>query len=223
MIAPRTTHRDVTTRLGWSLVFILGMAAGCNEETTQPEDDSLVLPAPTTPENVVAGMQVIYNDRTHSAIERRQAYENLLSDGLGPPAEAFIFNFQPSDIINGLPPSWGRDAEVAAHRAIFDAQEAGDIYSLELRITHDPAGPLTPPEDGREGWQQVFATNVYLRIMFNTDDGLEVNGAQALFEFPPAHDGAYRIARWTDLPRPGAARESVEPTTWGSIKAGYAH
>ena len=61
-------------------------------------------------------------------------------------------------------------------------------------------------------WQQIFASNVYLRLMFNPNDGLEVNGGQADFEFapeltkPPAQPGGlyggYWIGEWTDLPRP---------------------
>src|SRR4030095_7727563 len=134
---------------------------------------------------------------------------------------AFDFNFIPVDIQNGLPPSWGLDAELAAHRAIFEAQSAGDVYSLELRITHNAAQDLTPPEPGRRGRKEVFAPTVYLRLMFNIEDGMEVTGGQANFLFPPAHDGKFKIAEWFDLPRPSPTARSVEGSTWGSIKAQY--
>src|SRR4030095_9094404 len=132
---------------------------------------------------------------------------------------AFDFNFIPVDIQNGLPPSWGLDAELAAHRAVFEAQSAGAVYSLELRITHNAAQDLTPPETDREGWKEVFATNVYLRLMFNFEDGLEVNGAQSIFKFPPAEAGDVKRGEWIDLPRPGPLpRSAVEHSTWGAIK-----
>jgi hypothetical protein len=198
--------------LGGAVALVLGLASGCNEESTQPEDDSLVLPALTSPENVISAMQVIYNDKTHSKDERLAAYASLFDS-------AFVFHFQPADVAGGLPPSWGLDDELAGHEAMFAAQAAGDIYSLELRITHDPARSLTPPEVGREGWQEVFATSVYLRLMFNTEDGLEVNGAQGEFKFPPPEGGQFRIEDWIDLPRPFLARVAVDRPSWGQIKS----
>src|SRR4030095_974214 len=149
-------------------------------EETPPE----ILPR-TSPENVIKNLQAIYNDKVRNAIDRR-----TLSEQQRPPADtdpqsgqAFIFNFQPADIAAGLPPSWGQDSEVQAHKAIFEAQESGDIYSLELRITHGTPTILT--ELGHEGWKEIFASNVYLRLMFNLEDGLEVNGGQAEFKFAP--------------------------------------
>jgi len=181
--------------------------AGCifdpKDEPPQQDPPPEILPR-TSPENVLKNLQAIYNDKVRTAIDRRQIYEQQLPPE-PPPAQgqAFIFNFQPADIAGGLPPSWGRDDELAAHRAMFDAQESGGIYSLELRITNNPAADLNPPESGREGWKEVFATNVYLRLMFNLEDGLEVNGGQAEFKFAPPVDGLYVINDWTDLPRPG--------------------
>jgi hypothetical protein len=161
---------------------------------------------------VISAIEVIYNDKTHSKDERLAGYASLFDS-------AFVFYFQKTDI--GTFPSWGLEDELAAHEAIFGAQAAGNIYSLELRVTHDPAQDLSPPETGREGWQEVFATSVYLRLMFSLEDGLEVNGGQAEFKFPPAKNGRFKIGDWTDLPRPGKGRSAVEPTTWGGIKAAY--
>src|SRR4030095_9492731 len=89
---------------------------GCDEDRTEPEERSPPeIPAPTTPENVVKG---IYNDDVRNPQERIAAYANLLSASDSDPSEAFTFNFMPVDIPNGLPPSWGVDAELAAHRDI---------------------------------------------------------------------------------------------------------
>jgi hypothetical protein len=216
-IAPhRVTH-------AWILLALLLAVAGCDDDATKPDpedNDPPAIPAPTTPENVVSAIEVIYNDDVRSPQERLDAYASLLPGNSAPPEEAFIFVFMPADIQNGLPPTWGLNEELAVHRAIFDAQGAGDIHSLELRIVHNPAQDLTPSEAGREGWKQVFATNVYLRLMFDMNNGLEVNGGQSMFLFPPPQEGKFNIAEWRDLPRPSPAR-SVESSTWGSVKAAF--
>ena len=190
------------------------LAVGCEDETTQPEDDSLVLPEPNTPEALISGIELIYNDRTHGADERLAAYASLFDS-------TFTFHFQPADIAHGLPPKWGLEDELQANGNIFSAQSAGDIESLELRVTHNTAQDLTPPEVGREGWKEVFATSVFLRLMFNAHDGIEVNGAQASFLFSPTTGNHYSIADWADLPRPLGRAQAVDPPTWGKIKANF--
>ena len=169
------------------------------------------MPVPTSPENVIAALQVIYNDRFRNAGERLAAYTDLLDP-------AFVFRFQSADVALGMPEHWGLSNELAVHEHWFDAQDRGEVYSVELRIIHDPVQDLSP-QVGREGWKEALATNVYLRVMFSLQDGVEVNGGQARFLFPPPNRGRYAIAEWTDLPHPGAKRYEVEPTTWGAIKA----
>jgi len=203
---------------------LLAVAVGCDENTQNPDPidggGPPEIPPASTPENVVKGIEVIYNDRVRNSQQRSDAYASLLTDSSSP-SEAFLFVLTPADVQNGLPPAWGLDSELAAHRAIFNALDTGDIYSLELRIVHDAAQDLTPPEAGRAGWTQVFATNVYLRLMFDLNNGLEVNGGQAKFMFPPARNGKFKIAQWDDLPRPGMTQRPVESSTWGSVKAGF--
>jgi hypothetical protein len=193
--------------LSFALVPMLAgmiMGAGCifspEEEDPEPIPEEL-LPR-TSQANVIHNLQVIYNDKVRSALERRQAYEQLLPPDGTPEEDAFLFFFQPADIANGLPASWPKSEEIAAHQAIFDAQEAGDIYSIELRITASDPVPLNPQQQGREDWTEISATNVYLRVMFNIEDGLEVNGGQAEYRFAPPVSGLYVINEWTDLPRP---------------------
>jgi hypothetical protein len=192
----------VSMLMGW--VLSTGCIFSPDEEPPPPQVPPEIVPR-TSPENVLKNLQAIYNDKVRSAIERREFYEQLLPPDppAVPPDEAFLFFFQPVDIAAGLPPSWPKDQEIAAHDAIFRAQESGDIYSLELRITHNDAEPLNPQQPGREDWQEIFATNVYLRLMFNLEDGLEVNGGQAEFRFAAPVDSLYVINEWTDLPRPG--------------------
>jgi hypothetical protein len=184
----------------------LVMGTGCifdPKPGDPPGDPPPPILARTSPENVLKNLQAIYNDKVRTSIDRQEFYKQQLPPAdAAPDSGAFIFNFQPADILLGLPPSWGRNEEVAAHKAIFDAQEAGRVYSLELRIIHNPPADLNPPEAGREGWKEIFATNVYLRLMENLEDGFEVNGGQAEFKFAPPIDGLYVINDWTDLPRP---------------------
>jgi hypothetical protein len=82
-------------------LFLLAFAliSGCDEESTQPVDDdwSELLPL-TSPENVIQDLQIIYNDKTHSAAERLAAYANLLHPD-------FIFRFQEGDINIGSRPN----------------------------------------------------------------------------------------------------------------------
>ena len=193
-------------------------ATGCIFSPEDDDDDPDPTPPITIsrsrPDSLLIGLQRIYNDKEHSAIERVNAYDSLFlkpDPNADPPRTGFLFNFQPADQQQGLPANWGLDAELEAHRGLFTAQENGEIYLLELRITYGATEPIdNDPE--KVDWQQIFASNVYLRLMFNPNDGLEVNGGQADFEFapelskPPAQPGGlyggYWIGEWTDLPRP---------------------
>ena len=94
------------------------LAAGCEEETTQPEDDSLVLPEPSTPEALISAIELIYNDRTHGADERLAAYASLLDSN-------FRFHFAMNDFGWPLAPSWGLEKELSAHANMFAS--TGDV------------------------------------------------------------------------------------------------
>lgn len=193
-------------------------AAGCifspEDDNQDPDPTPPITISRSRPDSLLIGLQRIYNDKEHSAIERVNAYDSLFlkpDPNTDPPRTGFLFNFQPADQQAGLPANWGLDAELEAHRGLFTAQENGDIYLLELRITYGQTEPITTDPE-KVDWQQIFASNVYLRLMFNPNDGLEVNGGQADFEFapelskPPAQQGGlyggYWIGEWTDLPRP---------------------
>lgn len=179
--------------------------SGCifspDEDNDPPEIDPDPIPQPTSPENLIEALQVIYNDKVRNSSERGEAYENLF-----PPEDhedlTFEFRFQPADVgREGIPESWGRDSEIAAHRNMFRAQEDRQIHSLTLTITHlPPEDPLDPPAPGAK---EIFATNVHLRLMFNPEDGLEVNGGQARFFAAPETDNSrWYLVKWEDLERP---------------------
>jgi hypothetical protein len=159
-------------------------------------------------------MEALYNDTLRTADERLSLYDGLF-------ARDFIFYLQQSDVELGLPPSWGVETEREALNAIFTGLDKGEIYSLLLAMTHDPAQDLDPPQPGRESWKEIFVSSVHLRIMFSSEDGLEVNGGQAEFLFPPPVAGRWYVGEWKDMPRPEPERVTVEPTTFGQIKALY--
>ena len=62
-------------------------------------------------------------------------------------------------------------------------------------------GPALKFDPDKENWVEIFATNVNLRLMFNPQDGLLVDGGQADFEISTAA-GRWYMNNWVDLPRP---------------------
>ena len=194
--------------------LLAAMLLGCTHKGTAPlEIERSFPPAPTAPESLLAGIEVIYNDRAHTADERLAAYASLLDS-------AFVFDAGiPSDG-TGEHFIWWLNEELAAHQHMFDAQEAGYVTSIELRLSYGPATDLDPPELRHEGWKQVFVQHVFLQLMVTPTEGLEVNGIQCAFRCPPPVDGRFRIGEWNEYPRPGKVR-STESTTWSAIKAAF--
>jgi hypothetical protein len=191
--------------LAFLLALTLSLTAGClfspEEETGDPPPPPPpVIPPPTTEDNIIEALEVIYNDKVRSANERYLEYANLF-----PPEEdqelSFLFIFQPDDVEPGEEPTWGLSGELDAHQNMFRAQENREIFSLELAIIRQPAGPIEFPDPGQEDWTQILATNVNLRLMLNANDSFLVDGGQADFKFAPKNDRFY-LVEWKDLPRP---------------------
>jgi len=197
-------RQRVIVRLVLLLTLGLVLASGCifspKEDPPRP-DPPPAIPEPITPEAVIEALQVIYNDQVRNALERRDLYENLFSPADHASVPGYIFRFQPIDVEPGEEPTWGLDSELSAHENMFRAQENRDIFSLELTIQHTPPELLEFPPIGQEDWVRIFATNVFLRLMFNPQDGLLVDGGQAEFLLAPA-DGRWYLVDWKDLPRP---------------------
>src|SRR5688572_14922471 len=196
--------RRLTGLMFGILALVITLSSGC---IFSPEEDDEPDPTPPVallphdrPENLIKNLITIYDDKVRTAVDRREAYESLFPPDDAAPELAFQFKFQPADIALGLPPSWGKDEEIAAHEALFLAQEAGEVYSLDLNIIYDETEDLQ--ETGRDGWKLIFATNVHLRLMFNPEDGLEVNGGQAEYKFAPPDGTTWFLNEWVDLPRP---------------------
>jgi len=194
---------SIRRALALAPIVLALVATGClfSPDNKDPEPDPPAeIPAPDTPEHLLDALEVIYNDTVRSASQRLQLYTNLFPER-DDPTLAFIFLLQQSDIDDGLPPSWGRDVEIAVHERMFEAQENRDIFSLRLTIRYDPAAPLEFPPTGQESWMEVRATNISLRLLFNPDDGLEVNNGRARFKMAPDNDEnptRWYIAEWKD-------------------------
>jgi hypothetical protein len=203
-------------RMRFPLLASLGIAvaalavgfAGCifsPPPDRPPIVDRDPIPPPTTPDNLIAALEVIYNNTARNAQERLLLYEDRISES------GFRFRFQPSDVGTDpggtgvpIPPDWGRDEEIRAHERLFTAQQSGAVYSLTLDIERQPAEEIDPPEEGKEGWRWIWATNVQLRLMFNANDGLEVTGGQAEFYLAPDDPDQptrWWIGEWVDRPR----------------------
>jgi len=197
---PRPFARQMIEPSSWG-----AMKTNFHPEPLQP----FVLPGYAAPESLIATITAIYNDPWQPTSRRKDAYRNLFAD-------EFQFHFQPQDIANGLPESWSWLSEYQSNEKIFRAQDRGDVLSLTLELDCDPAVDLAPPQPGREGWKEIFCRSVRLRLMFNPNDGLEVDGDQARFLLKPG-DGRWYLADWTDLPSPQGSR-LVGSTTWGNIK-----
>lgn len=215
-------------RIGLVLLAALACAVlACDDDDPVTPEPPWSPAEPTLPENVLENLVTIYNDDEHTAAERLVAYEALLlHPSIDPPRSGFVFNLM-SDF--PLPPGWGLDTELEVHRALFAAQADSTIHSIELRLTYGATEAIVD-NPGRAGWERIFVSSVYLLLLFSPDDGLEVNGHQANFEFapdttqPPAEGGRfygrYWIGEWTELARPAPRGETaVEPATWGGIKS----
>ena len=110
-------------RLGlvWIMAVMFLLVSCSSDKTTVPEDKC---PGRTTPENLILTLACAYHARDIDA------YADLLH-------EDFIFEFIP-DIADslGLPPDspwWGRTADVAATKALFeDSTVTGISFSYEI-------------------------------------------------------------------------------------------
>jgi len=184
-----------TRRWTW---ILLASIMGCADNPGAPEPPSPEpLPDPS-PVALLRTISTLFNDTGLPAIEKNRIYDSLFSpdavficpDSMPvPPSMDCAYPFRPKQ----------------AH-AIFDDTENGTLYAVNVRITYGPPIPLDPPEPGREGWQEVMITNIYMRLMFNLEDGLETHGAMARVRFAPRANDQWVIAEWVVLARPLVTR-----------------
>jgi hypothetical protein len=213
---------DKCSPRGLVLGVLLVALLACEDDPTNPDLEMAPALQPlTAPENLISNIEILYNDSVRTATERKTEYEKLLAPPSGcDTCQAFLFDFQPTDELIGIPDTWGRDPEIEANANIFHAQANGQIHEMTLNIEFLAAQDLGDP--GRPGWKEVFATNVHLRLLTTPQDGFEILGAQARFRAYSAQ-GRWWIGEWIDLPRPGprGSPSAVGARTWGRIKYLY--
>jgi hypothetical protein len=203
-----------------TLALIATSFTGCGDD----EDATTAPPTPpdfSQPENLLSRLAEVYNMTGRNADDRLADYAELFpaadDDSL-----SFLFIFQPDDVAPGEDPTWGLDGELNAHQNMFQAQEDGQLHSLQLALTHQPPQPIANPEPHQQNWVGIFVINVNLRLMLNANDGFLVDGTQADFKMAP-RGGRWYIVEWRDLPRPQPTRvgHDAESSSWGAIKALY--
>lgn len=186
---------------------LMAMAVACLAACTEgpPVETGpqlLAIPPPTSPENLVQAIEVIFNDTVRSAEARVEEFGKLF-------APEFTHRFSPDDI--GGFGGWGLEREIAQAQRLVEARERGNLVALGLSVTHDPVRELYPPEEGREGWKGVFVTRLerllVLRPGYDLPEDIHWRRTprrdQVQIKFSPAPDGSrWFIAEWVDLPRP---------------------
>lgn len=177
----------------FAVLSLLVALVACDDDTpTQPIPELSWLLPPTSPENLVRNIELIYDDTLHTAAERSAAFEDLL----GP---FFLFHFQPADREACGCENWGHEEEVQKHRRLFQAQESGQIYSLRLDIQISPAEDVP----NMPGLKRVFA-EFFLEVLQAPNDGYVVR-SRAEFRMELSGE-RWLIREWYDLPpRPGTA------------------
>ncbi len=182
------------TMIGMALVLFTGCIFDPPREKNCHDCDAVIIPPPSSPENLITALEIIYDDKVRGPSERLALYQDLLGPN-------FLFWFQEVDRETCGCENWGRDEEIQAHHNIFQKQESGEIYSLRVDISSSPATDLDPPRPEKPGWKRVFASNVFLELLNDPNNGFQVNGGQAEFLTQPG-SGRWFIGEWTDLPRP---------------------
>jgi hypothetical protein len=125
--------------IGCALIVCLALA-GCETKTTGPEDP--VYPEQSTPENVLAKLEMVYEGMD------LEAYMECL-------AEDFVFYLNAEDVAadSTLPEYWHKADERAVHENMFGAGR--DIESIALTLTVIAADSL-PGEDPEDPSDDVW-------------------------------------------------------------------
>jgi hypothetical protein len=185
-------------RLKQFLIALALAVSACAEEgptNILPGPPPPEIPPPTSPENLVRAIDVIFNDKVRDASERLREYKNLFDP-------EFVFHCQTVD---------GDSCRICPCRyftidgaeALFAAQDSGGIYELRLDLSFKPAIDLDPPQPGREEWKMVFVSNVDFQLLVTPQDGWRVTGGQAeILAYPSADRRRWFIGEWFSLPRP---------------------
>jgi len=180
----------------WALI-LLATVLGCTENPQAPEPPAPEPLPDSSPAAVLRTISTLFNDRQRPAVERSRLYDQLFA----PEAAVFICPSppaRPTDCPYPFRPDQARE--------VFEGLENGTLHAMNVELTHGAAILLDPPEPGREDWQEIFVTNLYLRVLINLEDGYETNGGMAKVLFEPRTNDQWVIAEWTMMGRPLVTR-----------------
>ncbi|MEZ4647770.1 MAG: hypothetical protein R3E97_03125 [Candidatus Eisenbacteria bacterium] len=208
-----------------SAAFLLPLAilagastlAGCDDDTVQPEPEESPYLDPTSPANLLDNLII--------ATELRDAegYAALFD------ADQFIFRFDPIDVGDGYPLSWGYAEELAWSNACF---ASADVFRLSLEWNQGPLQDLD--EDDPDlytdpAMKKMLVTSIHLEIEIeNPVDPTDhviflVQGDRGRFYFEPDPsrliDGqpTWKIVEWQDIQVEGSPLPTIR-STFGAIK-----
>jgi hypothetical protein len=201
----------------WPLLLGVVMAAGCSDKkTTKPNPQPSPYEKATSPEAVLRNLQVAFEAKDAAA------YDSLLYDCGADTTNAYSFWFAEEDVVSGVPPSWGRDAETCAAVGMF---ESPSIDSTALSLTF--AGSFADTTQGRRDQRIVVVPHVDLTVFTSDGQGNSINyyveDQRSDFRFKvqwvdAKGDSLWRIVYWKDWGNWGK-RAAVEHPTWGKLKS----
>jgi hypothetical protein len=202
------------------LPAIFAAALACGDDETGPVR---VIPVPPDEKSVVLqDMELAYNQRNISRYDARLD-------------ENFVFHPAARDVGGSIPASWDRMTEIAAHIHLFtkDPPPPPPIprcksILLDIRWENQTAWvEVTPSAAPDETW---YTTTVFYDFAIDVEPDitfLSNPGSKAQFTVRNAGTPAepsWRLVEMTDLGAGSAAQAtaaSVEPVTWGAVKAMY--
>ncbi|MFB3908684.1 MAG: hypothetical protein ACE15D_09810 [Candidatus Eisenbacteria bacterium] len=196
-----------------SLCLLLALLplTSCNDKTTKPPDDEGPYLSDTSIPNVLVNL------RTAIVARDSTGYADRLAPG-------FEFVFDPNDVggDDNIPPSWGRDDDVAAIGSMFRGKPNHDGYLADSVRLSFQAGEPVPSDDVAQGSMKVLLTAFYIAVDARKATSGEqlrylVEGEQADLYLLQI-GGEWRILKWVDRPIRSKA-PATESTTWGQIKA----
>jgi len=212
-----------------SLVLLLSLGGCSNPSEPGTKAPSLLL-ARASPENVLADLKTIYNNRSNIVYRSRdtgfwvEKYRELFH----PDPSVFRFYFEVADAPYCFPNGWwGIEDEVASFDSLF-TRWAGDI---ELSWTMEPSEPdqRVLPDSSRllhPDWKYIRVTSYLLDLTGGENIYRAMGTADFYFGPDPRNPKLWVITEWWDRTSAGFAKgldSAGEPLRWGRIKELYRH
>jgi hypothetical protein len=185
------------------------IASGCSNTSTGPQAPDDPYPARTSPDSVLAKLNLAY------VAMDADAYLDCLAD-------SFFFHLRFEDCDDPwdpLPPYWNRDKEQEIHEAMFDPEDTLGVDRVDLTLTpigseFDPGEP-GDPYDNR--W--TYVVDVDLRVGMAEWTFLANCSQEFVFAIESVRgDTLWQMSEWYELSDEESAR--VE-SSWGTIKAQF--